>query len=376
MHLNYEALCEFIIDEYKITYIIIDQAFVVKSFSPMVEDFFDTKLMLEHDIRDYFYEFIGYENDFDAIQTQQKKEFHLLSVNKNNFYLDIHIKRFDENGTLVVFITDVTERIHEKQQLLQDRNQNELLSQELIYESKQKDKMMMLQSRHAQMGEMISMIAHQWKQPLTVISILMQSIYIKFLMGKLNKNLMEKFQQDTQEQIQLMSHTINDFKNFFKPEKEKKNFNVTETIYHVIKLLHPLLEYEKIHIETTLLDDIIILGYQNEFSQVLINIFSNAKDALSLLDEDTQKIVKVYTIQNQDTISIHIEDNAGGIPTEIIDTIFDSYFSTKEKEEGTGLGLYMSKMIIEEYMNGHITVENSTHGAIFTIDLKIVNSIP
>jgi len=373
MPINYEALCDFIIDEYKIAYIIIDDSFLVKSFSPMVENFFDHKLILDCDIRDYFYEFIGYEDDFDAIRTQQQKEFNLLSVNKNSFYLDIHVKKFDKSGTLVVFVTDVTERMHTQQLLLQDRNQTELLSRELIYESKQKDKMMMLQSRHAQMGEMISMIAHQWKQPLTVISILMQSIYIKFLTGKLNENLMEKFQKDTQEQIHLMAHTIDDFKDFFKPEKEKKDFNATETIHHVIKLLHPLLEDERIHIDTTLLENIVISGYSNEFAQALINIFTNAKDALSLLSDDKPKIIKVYTIQNKETISIIIEDNAGGIPAKVIDTIFNPYFSTKEK--GTGLGLYMSKMIIEEYMNGHITVKNGIDGAIFTISLKLVNLI-
>jgi len=375
MQINFENLYSFIIDEYKIAYIIINKAFLIKSFSPTVEKFLDTKLIKDSDIRDYFFEFIGYEEDFDAIHQQQSKEFQLLTVNKNHFYLDIHIKKFDDSENLVIFITDVTHRMNTQQLLLQDRNENELRSRELIYENKQKDKMMMLQSRHAQMGEMISMIAHQWRQPLTVISILIQGIYIKFHTNRLNEKNMEKFQKSTQEQIQLMAHTINDFKDFFKPEKEKKNFNLTDTIYHVIKLLHPLLEDEKIHIETTLLENIVISGYSNEFAQTLINIFTNAKDALSLLPQDIQKVIKVYTIQNQNTISIHIEDNAGGVSPEIIDTIFKPYFSTKKKEEGTGLGLYMSKMIIEEYMDGHITVRNGKDGAIFTIVLTLVNII-
>ena len=227
--------------------------------------------------------------------------------------------------------------------------------------------MLLQQSRLAQMGEMISMIAHQWRQPLNTLSLLTQSIVLKYKADTLNPIYINEFHTNTKKQITQMSSTIDDFRNFFKPEKEKRQFSLSEPLYHAIDILKPRLDIERIQIEEKIDEEISIYGFENEIGQTIINIINNSIDALN--DNKTIKEKKILiSLEKINTLSVlSIVDNAGGIPDNILDKVFDPYFSTKGEKNGTGLGLYMSKVIIQEHMNGKLEVSNNEEGAVFTI---------
>ena len=238
-----------------------------------------------------------------------------------------------------------------------------------VEKSKQHQITMIQQSRLAQMGEMISMIAHQWRQPLNNLSMIIQSAALKHKLGRFDDERMVKLSEDSQKQIMQMSQTIDDFRYFFKPNKHPSEFNVTTSILHVLTLLKPSLEQELIVVETHLEDDVLMKGFSNELGQVLLNILNNARDVLVENNRDKKKIISIVLKKEDENVLITIEDNAGGIEDDVIDKIFDPYFSTKEGRNGTGLGLYMSKSIIEGQCQGHLSVKNGTNGAIFKIVL-------
>ncbi len=240
---------------------------------------------------------------------------------------------------------------------------------EEIEKNKQQQLMMLQQSRLAQMGEMISMIAHQWRQPLNSLAMLNQSIVLKFSRGKLNKEFAEYFKTNSNKQIQNMSKTIDDFRDFFKPEKEKVEFIINNVISDTLEMVKPIFSQNKIDINFDANKEFKTIGYPNELGQAILNIVNNAQDALIENNiENKQTTIKLK--KNDTNIILTISDNAGGIPQNIIDKIFDPYFSTKDEKNGTGLGLYMTKIIIEEHMNGKIKVENINNGAKFSIILN------
>lgn len=240
-----------------------------------------------------------------------------------------------------------------------------------VEKNRQQQLMMFQQSRLAQMGEMINMIAHQWRQPLSTINGLVLVIDIKVSKENItDKYFLEKELNDIEELTTHMSNTINDFRDFFKPKKERIKFNFQEVIEHALKLINPNLIHEEIIVEKNYQEDIELLGYPNELGQVILNILSNAKDALLLNNINKKKTIHIQLSKKEKSICLSIKDNAAGINHEIIKHIFDPYFSTKSKEHGTGLGLYISKIIIEEHMKGKISVKNAKDGAIFNIEFK------
>jgi len=247
------------------------------------------------------------------------------------------------------------------------------LNTTLIYEvelqveaNKQQQLMMIHQNRLAQMGEMISMIAHQWRQPLNTLAILTQTIVLKYKRGKLNDTIVDSFKENSKKQIHQMSNTIDDFRDFFKPEKVKTDFCINRVVFHVIDILKPAFEINNIDIKFEEEAEFNIVGYPNELGQAILNIISNAKDAL--LDNKVEGgKINIILEQVDNSIVLSIGDNAGGISDEIIAKIFDPYFSTKLEKNGTGLGLYMTKMIIEEHIGGVLSVKNDDNGAIFKI---------
>lgn len=262
----------------------------------------------------------------------------------------------------------------QREKLLQDINKKleiqikkevslNLAKQEEIYE---KERLLAHQNRLATMGEMICNIAHQWRQPLTQISSILMNIEFTFNKKNLtSKILMEKI-DEADEQITFMSNTIDDFRNFFSSGKSKEKYNISIPIEKMQRLLKGALEKNNITLKTYIEDNFILYGYQNEIAQALLNIISNAKDILVERKIDTPIInIKAYSTNNKNFITI--EDNAGGIKTTPIDKIFEPYFSTKHASVGTGIGLYMTKMIIEKNNNGFICVDNTHIGAIFTI---------
>jgi len=237
-----------------------------------------------------------------------------------------------------------------------------------IENNREKDKIMFFQSRMAQMGETIAMIAHQWRQPLNNLAILNQSLYIKYKKNKLDNNSINNFFTSSKGLIELMSKTIDDFKEFFKPDKKKDIFCVNETILHLLNLIKPEYDNLNIYIQRDCNTKVFLNGYKNEFAQAILNIINNSKDALVSNQILDKKINITLKTTNKDII-LTIKDNAGGINQDIIEKIFDPYFSTKDQKNGTGLGLYMSRMIIKEHMNGEISVTNHKNGTTFEIKL-------
>ena len=240
-----------------------------------------------------------------------------------------------------------------------------------------KERLLLQQSKMAIMGEMIGNIAHQWKQPLSTISTISTGIKIQKDMNCLNDNDISSAMSNINNSVQYLSQTIDDFRNFFKPDKTKINFNISDVIENTIKLMDSQLRSSNIELIKNI-NDIEIYGYYNELLQVLINIFKNAKDELIKLEENAKRFIFIDVYSDKSNLIIKIRDNDTGIPSDIIDKIFDAYFTTKEENEGTGIGLHMCRQIING-MNGKITVSNVEYeyenekykGAEFKIELPL-----
>ncbi len=256
--------------------------------------------------------------------------------------------------------------------LFEERKQTEYLLQMKVNtelkRNKEQQLLMFQQSRLAQMGEMIAMIAHQWRQPLNNLSLINQMIVSKYQRGKLDDDVVTSFNQKSKKLINHMSATIDDFRTFFKSDKEKQRFCVNESIEKVLNMTESMIGLNNIILEYDEKKSYYTYGYPNEFSQAILNLVSNAKDALIEKELDKKRI-HIFIEESNETIVVNIHDNAGGVPEEILDKIFDPYFSTKENKNGTGLGLYMVKMIIIDHMYADITVSNIKDGANFKITL-------
>ena len=245
---------------------------------------------------------------------------------------------------------------------LQQLNRNlELKVQHEVEQSRQKDQIMFRQSRLASMGEMIGNIAHQWRQPLNAIVLIIQSFQMKRMAGmELSDEFIDKQVNEGIALASLMSHTIDDFRNFFKPNKNEEHFSVKETVEYSLKLVKEYYAKSGIEIFLNATCDVEICGYPNEFSQVVMNLLSNAKDVL-LEREIEEKYIEIVITKQANNAVISVIDNGGGISDEVQDRMFEPYFTTKHKSSGTGIGLYMSKQIIEKQMRGSISGTNVSY---------------
>jgi len=236
--------------------------------------------------------------------------------------------------------------------------------QEEVQKNREKDRTLLQQSRLAQMGEMISMIAHQWRQPLSAISAASGSISLKAKREKLDNNIAIELSGKISQYSQHLSATIEDFRNFFKDKKTKEKTSLEQLVLKSLNIVAHSLENKQISLITEFKNKIEIETYANEVQQVLLNIIKNAEDILIEKNiEKPQITIKV------DSMTITISDNAGGIDELIIEKIFEPYFSTKTEKDGTGLGLYMSKTIIEQHCKGKLSATNTEEGALFSIEL-------
>lgn len=268
------------------------------------------------------------------------------------------------------FIDDITERKMMENELkalneaLDKRVEEEIAARTKIEKEQEIERQFLIQkSKLSSMGEMMGAIAHQWRQPLNVLNLNIQNLDDEFAEGKIDKTFIDAFIAKNKKTIMFMSKTIDDFRNFFKIDKEKQHFSIKEAILETIALQSAQFHNRNIEIEITG-EDYIYYGFRGEFQQVILNILGNAKDALLERNIPSGKI----TIHlNKNVISI--EDNAGGIDETIFERIFEPYFTTKEQGEGTGIGLYMSKIIIEKNMSGKLEVHNTQIGAQFIIRL-------
>lgn len=230
--------------------------------------------------------------------------------------------------------------------------------------TKKQEALLIHQSKLASMGEMIGAIAHQWRQPLNELSIRIQKLKYDFHKDKIDEQFINEFIEKNKNTIKFMSATIDDFRNFFRIDKMKHDFYLKESILEVLRMLETQLQEHNIAVEIEG-EDFIFTGFKSEFQQVIMNLIANSKDAL--IEHSIQSPKLKIAILSQEIL---IQDNAGGIPQKVLERVFEPYFTTKEQGKGTGMGLYMSKMIIEENMDGKISIANKNDGALVLIELK------
>jgi len=236
-----------------------------------------------------------------------------------------------------------------------------------VSKNRKKDQLLMQHTRLAQMGEMINMIAHQWRQPLNAISTTASGLRLKNSIGQYDKEFFDKNLKKIEDYTKHLSNTIEDFRNFFKPNKKIESISIKEMIEKALSILEVSLRNHNIQVIKEYHNSSKIKTYVNEVMHVILNIIKNAEDVIT--ERGIEKgIIEIRTKEKKNCHIIEIEDNGGGIDSKIIDRIFDPYFSTKKKK-GTGIGLYMSKIIIEDHCKGEIEVENKEEGALFKIKL-------
>lgn len=317
-----------------------------------------------------------------TLHHKQKWSGELVNRRKNGelFYEKATITPvLDHRGDIINFLgikLDITKEKKREQEL---RELNEHLHEKIeieLQKSREKDHIMMQQSRHASMGEMISNIAHQWRQPLNSVSATLLNVEDLFYDGELTKEKMAEAIQRTNASLQYMSKTIDDFRSFYSPTKKQIEFSLETTIQEALELIGLSLKTFDVKVSNLCIHDSCqITGYKNEFLQAMINIINNAKDALAEQLRDDPKFsgfIDIEISEKPGQFMITIRDNGGGIKEEIQDKIFEPYFTTKFQSQGTGVGLYMCKKIIEEKLKGSITVRNTQEdqrGAEFIITL-------
>jgi C4-dicarboxylate-specific signal transduction histidine kinase len=272
------------------------------------------------------------------------------------------------------------EEVTQKTKELKDINKHlEKRVKEEVAKNSQKERLLSQQSRHAAMGEMIANIAHQWRQPIASIDMAINNLQLKHEMEMLTLDNATPIYEDIHRYTSYIVNTITDFRNFFANDKSAKNFNLYKYTKNAIKLLAAALKTSNIAINIHTEDKTLSCdGFANEYAQVVLNIVKNAIDIYQekqdQLDQDQFKIdITISQHINSETAynSITIQDYAGGIPNEIINHIFDSYFTTKGETDGTGIGLNMSKQIIENSMDGILIAFNQNGGACFEIRLPV-----
>jgi C4-dicarboxylate-specific signal transduction histidine kinase len=257
---------------------------------------------------------------------------------------------------------------------------NQILEQRVAQEvekSLKQERTLIQQNKTATMGEMMSAIVHQWKQPLNIMSIANSSLQLDMMMDNINKENLQKQTDNIEKQIDHMNNTMNDFRSFFKPS-QKSEFTIKQVVDDVIHLIGAIYKSNGVNIIANVDYDCKTSGYQSELSQVFINVLNNARDVIKDKDPDIKNI-SIEAFRKDDKIIIKIKDFAGGIPENIIQKIFEPYFTTKPDDKGTGIGLDMSKVIVEK-VGGRIYAINENHeldgkqykGATFIIELEAV----
>jgi len=259
--------------------------------------------------------------------------------------------------------TDITERKLAEQQLLAETAERLRTEQDI----REKERLILLQSRQAAMGEMIGNIAHQWRQPLNTLGLIIQRLQLFYNSGKFDAEFLQESTREAMKLVYHMSRTIDDFRNFFKPDKEKTSFSVHAIILQTISLINESFKVHHIELDADM-EDVWVSGFPNEYSQVVLNILLNARDAFTERNMDDARVV-IRGFGRDGVSAVTISDNAGGIPAPVIDKIFEPYFTTKGPDKGTGIGLFMAKTIIEKNMHGRLSVRNVGDGAEFTIEV-------
>jgi signal transduction histidine kinase len=306
-------------------------------------------------------------NKKDGIQEFCEKDLEHLQVAAS--YIGDSLETLFLQKELKALNEKLAQEVEQKTEDL--KNINRLLEQKIaeeIEKNHQKDLQLMSQAKQAQMGEMISVIAHQWKQPLTTITAICNTAKLERRFEKATIQRDAEHFEFIIEQIQFLTSTIDEFRHFFNPDKRKDHFLVNDMVQKVVHLVKKEFASIQVEIKENLYSNKEITNYKNEIMHVVLNILNNAKDAIKENDIH-DGVINISTHDREDHILIVISDNGGGIKEDIIDNIFDPYFSTKGEKKGTGIGLNLSKMIIEDKCNGDLSASNIEDGAVFTIKI-------
>jgi len=271
----------------------------------------------------------------------------------------------DNEKYIVGMGIDITERKQAENEIKELNKNLEKRVQEELEKNREKDFILMHRSRLADMGEMIEHIAHQWKQPLAALNFLFFNIKDTLSDLELNNEVTETLIPTGEKLIGDMSKTIDNFRNFFKSDRQKIKFSINKIIKDSLSIVIEDIKYHNISVCVSGEEEIAIVGFPNEFSQVVLNIIGNARDAI--IEKGIEGEIRFEIFREKNCAVVTIKDNGRGIPEKIINHIFDPYFTTKEENKGTGIGLYMSKLIIENHMDGWIEVKNIDDGAEFKI---------
>ncbi|UCN01236.1 hypothetical protein LCX93_04795 [Sulfurimonas sp. SWIR-19] len=338
---------------------------------------------------------INEENLHDYIDKNYKKLFFEVPkiidiyvekmIQKNQLSVDIEQFPFKSkilnikmramlDGTIFI-IEDITQRVQQEKKLRELNKTLEERIQQEVAKNRKQDQQLQQQSRLAQMGEMISMIAHQWRQPLGAIASTSVNLSMKIELESYNLNNLQEqeacqnyFLQQLnviENLVQNLTNTIDDFRNFYKPNKQSILCTFEEVIDKSLNIIFASLKNNNIQVNFNYVRLEKIKMYDSEIMQVILNILKNAQD--NFREKNISNPCIDITVKDK---ILSIGDNGGGISENIIQNIFDPYFSTKSEKNGTGLGLYMSKIIVEEHQNGKLTVKNSDDGVCFTLDLR------
>ena len=268
----------------------------------------------------------------------------------------------------------LSKALQERETLLRELNlqkdQTETSNRELarkIDEVKEQEEMLIAQSRLAAMGEMMSMIAHQWRQPLSTMSLMITNYNVKAMLGDRPKDERDRILEEVSVNLQYLSETVEDFQTYFKPTDTTESSSICTILERAAEFTKSRLQFNSITLRNNCRDGYMIHTNSNEMVQVVINIINNAVDAI-VANGSQQRVIGIDAEETPEHVVLRISDTGGGIDEAIIDRIFEPYFSTKSKN-GTGLGLYMAKMIVAKHGNGEIAAANSAVGCTFTLKL-------
>lgn len=342
---------------------ILDQIFTIQDNIPGEFSFLINSLNYEvHSISVYLTSLSNYDLSV-AIDEKQNAD-HIYKI--LSFILNIStVLVFIFSVLLSILIITNFKKLHltlkgdvvKKSEALQQLNDSlEIKIEQEVSNSRKKELIMFQQARLASMGEMIANIAHQWRQPLNSIMIIIQGLQTKSELGKLTPEVLNKKVGDALLLGDNMSQTLENFQNFFKPTKTQEKFFLIDCINHSLELSKYRFKNNKILVSIKVPEDIVLYNYYNELSHVFINIIANAEDALRSIKGE--KFIEIIVKKMKDKIYIYIVDNGGGINEDIMPHIFEPYFTTKYKSSGTGLGLYMSQQMIEKHLQGTVRCKN------------------
>ncbi len=345
-----------------------------------------------HKVQNGLNEFFEYlnnkKNKAKKIQVKSNDEFsqmaNIINLNVENIQNNV-----EKNELLIKNATKVLENIkggnlgtrltkdtnnaalNELKLMMNDTIENlEDKIQKEINQRLEQEQILIQQSKLASMGEMIGNIAHQWRQPITEISAILTNMKITYEFDKFTQDYMTSKMKEANKLTSYMSETINDFQNFFNPQGEKELFSIEQACRDAFFIVESSMKYHCINVEFNVISDNLVHGFKNEYSQVILNILSNAKD-IFIERKVENPFIKIEIKTGENYAIVKIEDNAGGIEDKILDKIFEPYFTTRHKTQGSGIGLYMSKNIIERNMDGIINVINKNQGACFIVKVLL-----